>query len=64
MRNSSPLWKWRPVSELSALAGAASVFLSIKEAKVFLDSPMWCSSISELRLRGWESPAIMYSACL
>ncbi|MBQ8918688.1 MAG: hypothetical protein IJ056_01070 [Acidaminococcaceae bacterium] len=34
------------------MAGAASFFLSIKEAKVILDSPMWCSSITELRLRG------------
>ncbi len=51
MNSSSKLWKWRPTEELSSMAGAASLFLSIREAKVILDSPMWCSSITELRLR-------------
>ena len=56
MGSSSALWKWRPTEELSSLAGAASLFLSVKEAKVILDSPMWCSSITELRLRNAGIP--------
>ncbi len=56
MDSSATLWKWRPTEELSSLAGAASLFLSIKEAKVILDSPMWCSSITELRLRNAGIP--------
>ena len=51
MDSSATLWKWRPTEELSSLVGAASLFLSVNEAKVILDSPMWCSSIAELRLR-------------
>ncbi len=56
MGSSSALWKWRPAEELPSLTGAASLFLSVKEAKVILDSPMWCSSITVLRLRNAGIP--------
>lgn len=51
MTENDLLWKWRPSETLTDLVGATLAFLTISDAKVVLNSPMWCSSITELRMR-------------
>lgn len=48
--NKNLLWRWRVSQEEPELLGAAAAFLSILDSIVILDSPMWCSSLTERRI--------------
>lgn len=50
MNKINKLNRWQPCHSLCQLAGAASLFLSVKDCRVIINGPRWCAVIAEREL--------------